>query len=221
MGDQQNEERIPKENEVEKLEKEKEGESLSMRFLALAVSHTVPSSNRQRHSELTRRRSRSLEESLATIKRKKTWRSRKSLLRRSKLGESLVKMQQKTSLPTELTSSKIIEETTTSPPESAKIFGRKFSASLDNFASMSLREQGARVEEGDLELNETVDTLRASNKRKREETPLQEDLLQPLACGAQARLGLEDVTADDLAGYLEDTIFFPKRMSCMAEMMYT
>ena len=53
MGDQQNEERIPKENEVEEeLEKEEEGESLSMRFLALAVSHTVPSSNRQRHSEV-------------------------------------------------------------------------------------------------------------------------------------------------------------------------
>ena len=93
------------------------------------------------------------------------------MLRRSKLGESLVKMQQKTSLPTEVTSSKIIEETTTSPPESAKIFGRKFSASLDNFASLSLREQ-ARVECDD-EVNET-ETLRASNKRKREETPLQE-----------------------------------------------
>jgi len=219
MGDQPNQERIPnpKGNEVEVLREEEEGESLSMRFLALAVSHTVPSSNRQRHSELTRRRSRSLEESLATIKRKKTLRSRKSVLRRSKLGESLMKMQQKTSLPTEVTSSKIIEETTTSAPESAKIFGRKFSASLDNFASLSLRE--ARVE-GEDELNET-ETFRASNKRKREETPLQEDLLQPLACGAQARLGLEDVTADDLAGYLEDTIFFPKRMSCMAEMMYT
>merc|ERR1712233_181486 len=171
--------------------------------------------DRQRHSELTRRRSRSLEESLATIKRKKTWRSRKSLLRRSKLGESLMKMQQKTSLPTEVTSSKIIEETTTSPPESAKIFGRKFSASLDNFASLSLRETKV-----DGEVNES-ETFRASNKRKREETPLQEDLLQPLACGAQARLGMEDVTADDLAGYLEDTTFFPKRMSCMAEMMYT
>ena len=81
-----------------------------------------------------------------------------------------MKMQQKTSLPTEVTSSKIIEETTTSAPESAKIFGRKFSASLDNFASLSLRE--ARVE-GEDELNET-ETFRASNKRKREETPLQE-----------------------------------------------
>ena len=57
MGDQQNDERIPKENEVEELveEEEEEGESLSMRFLALAVSHTVPSSNRQRHSEVGHR----------------------------------------------------------------------------------------------------------------------------------------------------------------------
>ena len=89
------------------------------------------------------------------------------MLRRSKLGESLMKMQQKTSLSTEVTSSKIIEETTTSPPESAKIFGRKFSASLENFASLSLKE--TRVE-GD----EETETFRASNKRKREETPLQE-----------------------------------------------
>jgi tryptophanyl-tRNA synthetase len=222
MGDQQKDERIPEGSEVEELAEvlEEEGETLSMRFLALAVSHnTVPSSeDTQRHSELTRRRSRSLEESLATIKRKKTWRSRKSVLRRSKLGESLMKMQQKTSLSTEATSSKIIEETTTSPPESAKIFGRKFSASLENFASLSLRE--TRVE-GDEEVNETESFRASSNKRKREETPLQEGLLQPLACGAQARLGFEDVTADDLAGYLEDTTFFPKRMSCMAEMMYT
>ena len=30
-----------------------------------------------------------------------------------------------------------------------------------------------------------------------------------------------DVTVEDLAGYLDDTTFFPKRMSYMAEMMYT
>lgn len=228
MGDQhQKQERIPnpdlENKEVEKLEEldELEGETLSMRFLALAVSHTVSPSIRSRHTELTRRRSRSLEESLATIKRKKTCKTRKSLLRRSKLGESLVKMRQKTSLPTEVTSSKIIEETTTrSTLDSAKVFGRKFSASLDNFASLSLRESRVEEEEEGEEVGDS-ETFRACNKRKREETPLQEEYLQPLACGAQARLGLEDVTADDLAGYLEDTTFFPKRMSCMAEMMYT
>ena len=56
MGDQQKDERIPKGSEVEELEEvleEEEGETLSMRFLALAVSHnTVPSSDRQRHSEV-------------------------------------------------------------------------------------------------------------------------------------------------------------------------
>ena len=87
------------------------------------------------------------------------------------MGESLVKMQQKTSLPTEVTSSKIIEETTTrSTLDSAKVFGRKFSASLDNFASLSLRE--SRVEEEE-EVGDS-ETFRACNKRKREETPLQE-----------------------------------------------
>ena len=88
------------------------------------------------------------------------------------MGESLVKMQQKTSLPTEVTSSKIIEETTTrSTLDSAKVFGRKFSASLDNFASLSLRE--SRVEEEEEEVGDS-ETFRACNKRKREETPLQE-----------------------------------------------
>merc|ERR1712211_231728 len=151
--------------EVEKLE-ELEGETLSMRFLALAVSHTVSPSSRSRHTELTRRRSRSLEESLATIKRKKTCKTRKSVLRRSKLGESLVKMQQKTSLPTEVTSSKIIEETTTrSTLDSAKVFGRKFSASLDNFASLSLRE--SRVEEEEEVATQRLSGLAINGKERR------------------------------------------------------
>merc|ERR1712107_804803 len=107
MGDQhQKQERIPNpdlenkevEEKVEELE-ELEGETLSMRFLALAVSNTVSPSIRSRHTELTRRRSRSLEESLATIKRKKTCKTRKSLLRRSKLGESLMKMQRRPPCP--------------------------------------------------------------------------------------------------------------------------
>lgn len=39
-------------------------------------------------------------------------------------------------------------------------------------------------------------------------------------CAAQARQEL-DISVDDLAGYLEDSIVFPKKMSYMAEMMYT
>jgi len=32
---------------------------------------------------------------------------------------------------------------------------------------------------------------------------------------------VDDVSVDDLAGYLEDSMMFPKKMSYMAEMMYT
>ena len=62
MGDQhQKQERIPnpdlENKEVEKLEQlkeleELEGETLSMRFLALAVSNTVSPSSRSRHTEV-------------------------------------------------------------------------------------------------------------------------------------------------------------------------
>lgn len=40
-------------------------------------------------------------------------------------------------------------------------------------------------------------------------------------CAQQARKEYNDISVDDLAGYLEDSIVFPKKMSYMAEMMYT
>ncbi len=40
------------------------------------------------------------------------------------------------------------------------------------------------------------------------------------SCAQEARHE-QDVSVDDLAGYLEDSIIFPKKMSYMAEMMYT
>ena len=42
------------------------------------------------------------------------------------------------------------------------------------------------------------------------------------SCAQQAqRVVHPDISVDDLAGYLEDSIVFPKKMSYMAEMMYT
>eukprot|EP00096_Caligus_rogercresseyi_P011888 TRINITY_DN482_c0_g1_i1.p1 TRINITY_DN482_c0_g1~~TRINITY_DN482_c0_g1_i1.p1 ORF type:complete len:222 (-),score=100.64 TRINITY_DN482_c0_g1_i1:664-1329(-) len=40
-------------------------------------------------------------------------------------------------------------------------------------------------------------------------------------CATQARQSYNDVSVDDLAGYLENSMVFPKKMSYMAEMMYT
>ena len=57
MGDQhQKQERIPnpdlENKEVEEKVEQLEGETLSMRFLALAVSNTVSPSSRSRHTEV-------------------------------------------------------------------------------------------------------------------------------------------------------------------------
>ncbi len=44
---------------------------------------------------------------------------------------------------------------------------------------------------------------------------------RPCTCAEQARISPDDLTVDELAGYFDDFVYIPKKMSSMAEMMYT
>lgn len=129
---------------------------------------------------------------------------------------------------------KDIEECSSNKGNSCNQNTRKFSLSLDNFDYLTLNENKNLNNEAD---NQHFNTNRKETlgKRKRDHCETCGDSLKEennaagdkithndhaVSCSQQARM-YDDVTVEDLAGYLEDTTFFPKRMSYMAEMMYT
>ncbi|CAD5117178.1 DgyrCDS5978 [Dimorphilus gyrociliatus] len=57
-------------------------------------------------------------------------------------------------------------------------------------------------------------------KRMLSSQSLEERNVKPCSCSAQARKE-DELTVEDLAGYFDDYVYIPKKMSDMAEMMYT
>ena len=82
-----------------------------------------------------------------------------------------------------------------------------------------------RKEQVELFLDSTTDKVRRSARRRRTvgaSTPTEER--QPSCTHHPAkgcRIQANDVTVDELAGYMENVLFIPRPMSSMAEMMYT
>lgn len=154
---------------------------------------------------------------------------KRPLIRKSKLGESFAKFRDSVS------SRCTVKEKN---PSEKSVFGRKYSFSLENFNSLSLQDNAEAGSSSSSEKysTESFKTINGSvGKRKRERCHSCAERLETIdqatsesnseagsivSCGQQARM-FSDVTVEDLAGYLDDTAFFPKRMSHMAEMMYT
>merc|ERR1711881_332759 len=193
---------------------ETEQEQQEESFLRVKFQKLVVSSNNLRTSQKkTREPVLKSEIQAIQLSEKSKNAAGKTILRKSKLGESFKKFRTPANLNSAIQDSK---DVTTS--ENEKIFGRKFSLSLENFGNLSLLDNSSSEQSKDSTefTTESFKKLNGSgSKRKRATTPEMEEKPTIISCGQQARM-YSDVTAEELAGYLEDTTFFPKRMSCMA-----
>lgn len=106
--------------------------------------------------------------------------------------------------------------------EGQRIFGSGLPSIFESFSKLKLdSKDGANSAAGIGTNGRSFQTMQSvGGKRKRAVTPECEIKPRLVTCSEQARQN-SDVTVDELAGYMDETSFFPKKMSFMAEMMYT
>jgi len=84
---------------------------------------------------------------------------------------------------------------------------------------------GGCGEDADVSARRGAKQRRRRKKRKSGEPPTadscDDERFDARKSSVPRRRAVDDVSVDDLAGYLEDSMIFPKKMSYMAEMMYT
>ncbi|XP_052774201.1 oxidative stress-responsive serine-rich protein 1-like [Mya arenaria] len=114
-----------------------------------------------------------------------------------------------------------------SPPspscEPSVLFGAKSSANSQDFGSLFNGSSGANKSNDTFKFS---DYRSQSHKRTRDQAYIDSPNRNSyIDCGQEMRnhegAAIEDTSVDELAGYFEDYVHIPKKMSSMAEMMYT
>ncbi|XP_076869946.1 oxidative stress-responsive serine-rich protein 1 [Brachyhypopomus gauderio] len=92
--------------------------------------------------------------------------------------------------------------------------------SLEVYSFTGLRDV---ISECERKLPSTVDAMQSSRTQAAagSNTGGSASSSSPRSCSEQARAYVDDITIEDLSGYMEYYLYIPKKMSHMAEMMYT
>lgn len=94
-------------------------------------------------------------------------------------------------------------------------------AGVEVYSFTGLRNVISECERSLTSPEDTPRTLTASTNAAAASSPSSLASGSPRSCSEQARAYVDDVTIEDLSGYMEYYLYIPKKMSHMAEMMYT
>ncbi|KAK2861535.1 hypothetical protein Q5P01_001068 [Channa striata] len=92
---------------------------------------------------------------------------------------------------------------------------------VEVYSFTGLRDVISECERGLPGHGDTSRTLASSSSAATASSPSSSSSGSPRSCSEQARAYVDDITIEDLSGYMEYYLYIPKKMSHMAEMMYT
>lgn len=94
-------------------------------------------------------------------------------------------------------------------------------AGVEVYSFTGLRNVISECERSLPSLEDAPRTLSAGGNAAAASSPSSLSSGSPRSCSEQARAYVDDITIEDLSGYMEYYLYIPKKMSHMAEMMYT
>lgn len=94
-------------------------------------------------------------------------------------------------------------------------------AGVEVYSFTGLRNVISECERSLTSHEDTPRTLSTNSNAASASSPSSLSSGSPRSCSEQARAYVDDITIEDLSGYMEYYLYIPKKMSHMAEMMYT